>query len=96
MSAKRRRSSRAGAPARANGQMEAQPLPLASACQRTTSHLNEELLALFDGITNKTVSLSEANTKARLAAIISKNVLLECKYGPQQERRQALPLVSAA
>jgi len=92
----RKRSRRAGANAHANGAPAAAALPLAGAGSRTTSDLNAELLAVFDGITNKTVSLAEASAKARLASVVSKNVQLECRYGPQQERRQALPLISAA
>ena len=85
---------RNGAAASAGKQKSTAEIPLTPGSQRTTSDLNESLLTLFDGVLDDSVSHKTANSAARIAGVIMKGVQLECQYGPQQERRKALPIHS--
>jgi hypothetical protein len=69
-------------------------VPLAQGDHPTTSTLTRTLWDTLQGVLNKSVPLAEAVMVARLADRTLRVVVTECVYGPQQERRKALPLES--
>lgn len=69
--------------------------PLAPGRDRTTADLAASMIDLFDGVMNDDVPLAKASALARIAGVQIRIVDSECRYGPQQHRRKAMPLASA-